>query len=789
MDCAGIPVTPGPPGPCKCRPSLVADSRFHRSRALKEHARRALPVHSVPSFSAGLVVGLTTAALMKIRRVWRKKKNQDVPQLALDATLSALDPKAMAASTKISQAVEEGMKEFSKSGDYAAVGRGVALLRRRLVQQAAEEIRQGHVEPRLIAELLVDAVLNRAFRGGEKSFYSELWLLDEGRASVQNIHTEKMADDLNQPDGNVTISHVVVDERVREKSGATRYRPLFVQVQPYLFTRPTFLALLEVFEVFHRRSCQGPMQDYSLQDRQSIERFLDVVDLTPVMRRAREEVEKYEAGLTDQQWREHLWHIWFQRHPSSPKCGFEHVFIGEATEDLNGRELVGGLHNWVKFYLEERRGAARYLGPRYKGTGKHDAALNPYFVSGKFTWDLNGKHLAAAPAQASAQAPSSSTWAPDAAQQVPAAAPATSAAKVLLGTAQAQAEKLARQKARAKRRGQRAVRWGQMSGLNAQNFALPGFIRQIGSAQNEQSVLVVNNRDKRIQSPFQGWLLDEILVNAQSGISVTSDRQLIRSPSKGYHFNLFYVRTLDGFKFTLVGSMTSYATVPCAKWDGLTGQVMAHQAFQPFRWPMMTDESSTWVDVKIKVEGGLLVHMELRGYRSDQDMTVQLNYVNDSMIMDLKDTLFVPSVVVTVFQGWRVIATSFEVGGRLYACSEGGKVVALDFPLCHFEVRMTATSSADSIGMDADRLEFRFRSAADKIDVSCSQIVVPSTWLVVSRVSGPTLIKNAHWCCDHHARIEGPDQTLQLSQLAGVHAHWTASVEAASIEETRTMCT
>ena len=35
---------------------------------------------------------------------------------------------------------------------------------------------------------------------GEKSFYSELWLLDEGRASVQNIHTEKMADDLNQPD-------------------------------------------------------------------------------------------------------------------------------------------------------------------------------------------------------------------------------------------------------------------------------------------------------------------------------------------------------------------------------------------------------------------------------------------------------------------------------------------------------------------------------------------------------------------------------------------------------------
>ena len=57
--------------------------------------------------------------------------------------------------------------------------------------------------------------------------------------------------------------------------------------------------------------------------------------------------------------------------------------------------------------------------------------------------------------------------------------------------------------------------------------------------------------------------------------------------------------------------------------------------------------------------------------------------------------------------------TLFEVGGRIYACSNGGKVVALDFPLCHFEVRMTAMSSQDSIGMDADQLEFRFTSASD----------------------------------------------------------------------------
>ena len=109
-------------------------------------------------------------------------------------------------------------------------------------------------------------------------------------------------------------------------------------------------------------------------------------------------------------------------------------------------------------------------------------------------------------------------------------------------------------------------------------------------------------------------------------------------------------------------------------------------------------------------------------------------------------------------------------------------MVALDHPLCHFEVRLVANASADAFGLDADRVEFRFFSAAGRLDVGCSTAAIPPTWLVVSRVSGPTLIKNSKWCREH-ARIEGPDQTLQMSQLAMVHAHWTAGVNAQDLED------
>ena len=367
------------------------------------------------------------------------------------------------------------------------------------------------------------------------------------------------------------------------------------------------------------------------------------------------------------------------------------------------------------------------------------------------------------------------------------AAPATQAARGLINheNEPASARRLRREQEKAQRKGRKGVRWGQLGGVhNAVNGQLPQHLSQLGAQENERSILIVDTRDQRVQSPFQGWLLDEILTNAQAHVNVLSDRQLVRSPNQGYHMNLFYMRTLDGTKLIVTGSMTSYESVPCGHWDSATGAVLSHKAFQPFRWPLMRNDSSTWVDFKLRLEGRLLLHLELRGYRSDSDMTVQMNYVSEEIYHMVGETLFVPTFAVTIFQGWRVVAVSWEVGGRIYACSSHGVVVALDFPLCHFELRLVSTSSADALGLDADRLEFRFLSAGDRIDVAASSAAVPPTWLVVSRVSGPTLIRNAHWCRDHHARIEGPDQTLQLSQLAMVHAHWTAAIEANTVEET-----
>ncbi|KAM6092422.1 poly(U)-specific endoribonuclease-A-like isoform 3-T4 [Theristicus caerulescens] len=58
-----------------------------------------------------------------------------------------------------------------------------------------------------------------------------------------------------------------------------------------------------------------------------------------------------------------LYDIWFQLYARKEgdrpdSCGFEHVFVGETRR---GKQILG-LHNWVQFYLQEKRSQIDYKG-------------------------------------------------------------------------------------------------------------------------------------------------------------------------------------------------------------------------------------------------------------------------------------------------------------------------------------------------------------------------------------------------------------------------------------------
>ena len=309
---------------------------------------------------------------------------------------------------------------------------------------------------------------------------------------------------------------------------------------------------------------------------------------------------------------------------------------------------------------------------------------------------------------------------------------------------------------------------------NPYEIRMPWFLDYVAHTDDpeDNSILVVDRRDNRLVSPFQAWLVSEIMANSASSINVLTERDQVMPPSGGFHVALFANYTLDGIKAVLAVVIECDTGHTCGQWDSHTADALSHPAFQPFSWPMLREESASYVDIKVYNGNEVLFHWVLRGYRADTDLTVQQQMVDEFFVREARKGNPRLSVVIAVFVGWRVSVLSYESGGRTYSIGPRGSVVAGDSARSRFELRVTARDTDDAKGNDADRLEFRYRDAHNRMDLKCSRTSVPGTWLTVSHISGPTLVDTIRSVRAQQARVEGPEHTEQFAQLAAVHQGW-----------------
>ena len=87
--------------------------------------------------------------------------------------------------------------------------------------------------------------------------------------------------------------------------------------------------------------------------------------------------------------------------------------------------------------------------------------------------------------------------------------------------------------------------WGRSYGRstnsahNPYEVKMPRFLVPIYKGQKfpeDTSIVVVDNRDDRMVSPFQAWLVSEIMSNAASSINVLTERDQVMPPSSGFQW-------------------------------------------------------------------------------------------------------------------------------------------------------------------------------------------------------------------------------------------------------------
>ncbi|XP_041801776.1 poly(U)-specific endoribonuclease-A [Chelmon rostratus] len=184
-----------------------------------------------------------------------------------------------------------------------------------------------------------------------KAVSEVLYALDSNKASASELILEPQA--------------LIPDSQTNSKSDLSPRRLFQYVDEGTLFSRPTYAALLALLDNYHRMT--GQTENFTPQQLAEQDTFLrETMSNTELGRELFAFL--YTKGIyaSEAEFIRDLKMMWFGLYSRYNKkmdsSGFEHIFAGE----IKGGK-VSGFHNWIQFYLLEKKGQLNYYSHSFNG--------------------------------------------------------------------------------------------------------------------------------------------------------------------------------------------------------------------------------------------------------------------------------------------------------------------------------------------------------------------------------------------------------------------------------------
>ncbi|KAG7238257.1 hypothetical protein INR49_030968 [Caranx melampygus] len=184
-----------------------------------------------------------------------------------------------------------------------------------------------------------------------KAISETLYALDSNKASASELIIEAQA--------------LVPDSETSSKNDLSS-KPLFRYVnEDALFSRPTYVALLAVLDNYQRMT--GQAENFSPEQLAEQEAFVkETMSNTELGRELFAFLYTKGVYASEEEFLQDLKMMWFglysRYNNKLDSSGFEHIFAGEIKKGK-----VSGFHNWIQFYLLEKRGQLNYYSHSFDG--------------------------------------------------------------------------------------------------------------------------------------------------------------------------------------------------------------------------------------------------------------------------------------------------------------------------------------------------------------------------------------------------------------------------------------
>ncbi|NXG64465.1 ENDOU endoribonuclease, partial [Hemiprocne comata] len=157
-------------------------------------------------------------------------------------------------------------------------------------------------------------------------------------------------------------------------------QPLYKHVNEELFSKPTYSSFIKLLDNYQRVT--GREEEVTAEELREQDTFLKEVMETELMKKLFVFLHQKNRYGSEQEFVADLKEMWFglysRRDGEQDSSGFEHVFSGEVKKGK-----VSGFHNWIRFYLLEKRGVVNYFSHNFDGPWD----TYPDVLGLQFSWD------------------------------------------------------------------------------------------------------------------------------------------------------------------------------------------------------------------------------------------------------------------------------------------------------------------------------------------------------------------------------------------------------------------
>lgn len=164
--------------------------------------------------------------------------------------------------------------------------------------------------------------------------------------------------------------------------------PLFTHVDHSALSRPTYKAFIALLDNYKAET--GTRENVTHHEKKENWRFLRTIMQTAPMQFCHKYCVANGSNVPKDrdEFMKLLYRTWFELYTrqrggeGKDSSGFEHVFVGEIKDSK-----VSGFHNWIYFYLEEKKGAVDYRG-YIKPRSRNQAQTNDddHVLTLQFNW-------------------------------------------------------------------------------------------------------------------------------------------------------------------------------------------------------------------------------------------------------------------------------------------------------------------------------------------------------------------------------------------------------------------